>query len=245
MRSANISAVGKSWLGALLGLLIVTQPLAAMTVQFKPPQRGIPGRREGGGTRDASACVQGNIRLTALLPETNLGLTTAEYPRFFWVIPKTRAKLVEFSLFETDENLTDRTLVYKTSFAINGNPGVASLTLPGRAMLPPLAVGRDYRWSVAIVCNPENRQRDVKVDGWVQRIAPDASLNSQLAKANSADRVRLYANSGIWFDTLTSLADLRCARPKDTTLAKSWSELMRSVKLGAIAEQPFTQQCSK
>jgi len=231
------------WLGLALGLWMVSLPLVAMAVDFKPPRRGAPGRREGGGTRDPLACIQGSTRLTAIMPETNFGLTTVAYPRFFWATPKTRAKAAEFKLVAVDEKTADETMVYQTTFRITGEIGVASLTLPHNATLPPLAVGQDYRWSIAMICDPSNRNRDIKVDGWIQRTAVEPGLTTQLTKANATDRIRLYANNGIWFDTLASLAELRCARPKDAALTASWVELMKSVKLGAIAEQPFVQQC--
>lgn len=246
MRLAHRFALAMPWLGVLLGGFIGSLPLLTMAADFKPPQRGLPGRREGAGTRDPIVCVQGKpSQLTALLPATNLGLTTAAYPRFFWFAPKSKAKFAEFTLSEVNEKLEDQTPVYKTIFAIAGTPGVASLPLPSHANIPPLAVGKDYHWSVALICNPNDRARDIKVDGWVQRVAPDARLTNQLAKAALADRVSLYASNGLWFDTLTTLVDQRCASPKDAALINSWAALLKSVQLGAIAEQPLLQQCQQ
>ena len=246
MRLATRSASIATWLGLLLGLFICSLPLLAMAAEFKPPQRGLPGRREGGGTRDPFACTQGTpSQLTAILPATNLGLTTAEYPRFFWFMPKTKAKFAEFTLFDVNEQMDDRTPIYKTTFNITGTPGVASLPLPDKATIPPLVVGKDYHWSVALVCNPGDRSKDIKVNGWVQRIIPPASLANQLAKASPGNRVVLYANNGLWFDTVTTLAEQRCTHPSDSALAASWAELLKSVQLGTIATQPLVQQCKK
>lgn len=233
-----------AWIGVFLGLVVSSLPLAALAVEFNPPKRGIPGRRLGGGTRDPLACVQGKPSyLTALLPQTNLGLTTDDYPRFFWFVPKTKAKLAEFTLYEGDEQTPDRSLIYKTTFSIAGTPGVASLTLPTNANIPPLQVGKDYHWSVALVCNPAQPESNIQIDGWVQRVALDPSLSARLTKASARDRVLLYAQNGLWFNTLTSLAEMRCARPNDADLTESWTTLMKSVKLEAIAEQPLIQRC--
>ena len=246
MRLVNRSAIVSPWLGLLLGLLLCSLPLITMAAEFKPPRRGLPGRREGAGTRDPFVCVQGNpSQLTALLPETNLGLTTAEYPRFFWFMPKSKAKFAEFALFAVNEQKEEQTPIYKTIFSIAGTPGVASLGLPANATIPPLVVGKDYHWSVSLLCKADDRSKDIRVDGWVQRITPEAGLTNQLAKATSSDRVRLYASNGIWFDTVTTLADQRCANPKDTALLASWAELLKSVQLGAIADQSLIQQCQK
>ncbi|QZZ21285.1 DUF928 domain-containing protein [Leptothermofonsia sichuanensis E412] len=246
MRSPNYSVATIRSVGLFLGLLMCSLPLVAMATEFKPPRRGIPGRREGGGTRDAFICVETKpANLTALMPQTNFGLTTAAYPRFFWYMPQTRAKFAAFSLYESSENQEDKSLVYTTTFSISGTPGIASLTLPHQATLPPLAVGKDHRWSVAIICNPNDRRRDVLVEGWVQRITPDAALSSKLARADAGDRINLYAANGIWFDTLTTLADQRCANPRDTALTSSWTTLMKSVKLDKIAGEPLIQPCNQ
>lgn len=245
MRSSNRAVAITRSTGLFLGLLVCSLPLVAMAAEFKPPRRGIPGRREGGGTRDASVCVQTKpANLTALMPQTNFGLTTAAYPRFFWYTPQTRAKFAEFRLYESDENQEDKSLVYTTTFSISGNPGIASLSLPHQATLPPLTTGKDYRWSVAIICNPNDRKRDVMVEGWVQRITPEAALSNKLATANPGDRVNLYATNGIWFDTLATLADQRCTNPDNTALSTSWTTLMKSVKLDKVAGELMVQPCS-
>ncbi len=144
-----------------------------------------------------------------------------------------------------DEKGEDRAPIYKTTFNIDGTAGVASLSLPSHATLPPLMVGKDYRWSVGLICSASDRSRDITVEGWVQRVALKADLTKQLATAKPSDRVRLYASNGIWFDTVTTLADQRCINPKDSALTSSWAELLKSVQLGAIAEQPLLQQCQK
>jgi hypothetical protein len=245
MRLVNRSAIVSPWLGLLLGLFLCSLPLIAMAAEFKPPRRGLPGRREGAGTRDPFVCVQGSSQLTALLPGTNLGLTTAEYPRFFWFMPKTKAKFAEFTLSEVNEQREDRTPVYKSIFNIAGTPGVVSLALPSHASMPPLVVGKDYHWSVSLICKEDDRSKDIRVDGWVQRVTINAALTKQLATAKLNDRVQIYANNGVWFDTVTTLAEQRCANPKDAALTTSWAELLKSVQLGAIADQPLIQQCQR
>lgn len=242
-RAKHPTSVATACFGLFLGLLVCGYPILALAdSSFVVPKRGLPGRREGGGTR---GCIQSNpSRVIALLPDTNLGLTTAAYPRFFWYVPKTTARQAEFALYDVDESQVNRTLIYKTTFRITGTPGVASLTLPNNATIPPLVVNQDYRWSLTLICNPSNDKANLNINGWVQRVAPSSELTNQLAKADPRNRVALYAQNGLWFDTLTTLAELRCARPKDASLATGWSSLLKQVNLSAIADQPLIQQCS-
>jgi hypothetical protein len=174
----------------------------------------------------------------ALSPDTNLGLTTAAYPRFFWALPSTNAPLVEFTLYDVDAKQANRNLIYKTTFSITGEAGIASLSLPTDVNLPPLKLGQDYRWSVALICNPADRSQDIIVDGWVQRVVPSSTVAQQLKHATPRDRPAIYAQNGLWFDTVETLLDQRCARPQDANLAASWAELMKSVNLEAIVNQP-------
>ncbi|NJP10042.1 MAG: DUF928 domain-containing protein [Leptolyngbyaceae cyanobacterium RU_5_1] len=238
MRLSNSVAFLKRWVGVCLGLMICSLSVAAIAVEFKPPKRGIPGRREGAGTR-GPACVQGSSVLTALVPQTNLGLTTAEYPRFFWYVPKTRAKLLKFSLYQGNEQDPEQELVYETTMNITGEPGVASLALPNDEKVAPLTLGQDYYWSVTLVCSADDPINNMQVSGWVQRVAVPPGLENQLATAKPSDRVSLYANNGLWFDTVTTLATLRCEQPKNSTLVSSWVALLKSVKLDKIADQPL------
>ncbi|EKQ67792.1 protein of unknown function DUF928 [Leptolyngbyaceae cyanobacterium JSC-12] len=239
MRLASRILSLNSWLGVCLGIGLCALPLLAIAVEFKPPKRGIPGRREGAGTR-GPACVQSSPNLTALLPQTNLGLTTADYPQFFWYIPQTRAKTVRFELFKGNEQEPERELVYQKTLNISGKPGIMSFALPSDTQVPPLSVGQDYYWTVTLLCNPADPINNIYVGGWVQRVEVEPPLAKQLTAAKSGDRVKLLAENGIWFDTVAALAEMRCINPKDTTLSSSWSELLKSVKLNKVAEQPFS-----
>lgn len=220
----------------------VVAPATRGPAPVAPPSPRIPGRRQGAGSRSPGLveCLPANSgSLVALLPDNNLGLTTAPYPRFFWSLPSTNASLLEFTLHDVDAKQANRNLIYKTTFSITGEPGVASLSLPTDVNLPPLKLGQDYRWSVSLICNPSDRSQDVTVDGWIQRVAPSSTVSQQLKQADPRDRPAVYAQNSLWFNTIETLVDQRCDRPKDTALATNWTELLKSVELGAIAKQPL------
>ncbi|WP_206755546.1 DUF928 domain-containing protein [Trichocoleus sp. FACHB-262] len=220
----------------------VSPRLEAPGTRGTAPVPRLPGRRQGAGSRGPSSteCLPANSGpLVALLPTTNLGLTTAAYPQFFWSLPASNASLVEFALYDVDAKQVNRNLIYKTTFSITGEAGIASLNLPTDVNLPPLKSGQDYRWSVSLICNPGDRTQDVTVDGWVQRVTPSSTVNQQLKQADPRDRPAVYAQNGIWFNTIETLVDQRCDRPKDAALVASWNELIKSVELEAIANRPL------
>lgn len=224
-----------------VGLSICTWPVVthaqSQQKQLNLPKRGLPGRRTGAGTR--GLCTNIEQPLTALIPLNNLGLTTEKYPTFFWFIPPTPARTAEFVL--KDENSNQ---IYKTTFAINGQPGVISLKLPDSATLPPLTTNKNYSWTFSLICNPNNPLAVDYVRGWVQRIEPSAALSNQLAKATPRDRPSLLAEAGVWNDTLSSLSELRRSNPKDKSLVTDWESLLKSVGLDSIAKAPLVSCCS-
>jgi hypothetical protein len=239
MRWTNCVTRSIPWVGALLGLWVCAPTIAL--AQFNPPSRGAPGRREGGGTRRPMACTRGNlINLIALVPETSLGttasvlgLTTSEYPRFFWFQPRTTAQFAEFALYQGDEKMPDRTLVYKSTFSIPEKAGIASVALPKSAGVPPLQLGKSYHWSVTLICDPKVPAADIKVDGWVQRV----QALSFDPKATPQARINLMSQRGLWFDALEAQAEQRCLNPNgDTT---DWTKLLQAVNLEKVATQPI------
>lgn len=242
MNSTQWLKLCKLWTGIGLGVWLCILPLSAIAVEFRPPRRSIPGRRESGGTR-GPACVQGPTNLTVLLPQGNVGLTTAAYPQFFWYLPKTRAKTMQFSLYRGNEREPAQELLYEKILTPPEQAGVVSLSLPKEADVTPLAVGQTYFWAVTLMCEPDDPLKNIQAEGWIERIAIEPGLAKELTAAKPSDRPQIYAHNGIWFETLSTLAGLRCANTQNSALTKSWNELLTSVKLDRLAEQPFTQVC--
>lgn len=201
--------------------------------EFKPPKAGNPRvGRFGAATRgDPSSCIQGNQRVTALVPASGEGTTVSAYPTFFWYLPRTSARQVEFVLKDEREQE-----IYSTKFAITGTPGVMNLSLPRYAALPPLEIGKEYTWLLAVICNPD-RSADAIASAEVKRVAPDANLVSKFGQATPQERVALYADARLWYDTLNYLSYLRRYYPNDSAAAESWKNLLQSAELANIAEE--------
>jgi Domain of Unknown Function (DUF928) len=215
---------------------IVGLPTAAIAQEYVPPDRGLPGRREGGGTR--GGCPTSQPPMTALMPSTNFGQTVSDYPTFFWYVPPRTAEVAEFVLLDDNDNE-----VYKTIIQLTGESGIVSLTLPAVGNTSPLEIGRDYHWYFSLVCDPLDRSGDSFAEGWIQHIELDPNLENQLIMAASSDHPALYAEAGIWYDAVASLAELRRSQPDNSALLFKWSMLLESVDLNAIASQPLISCC--
>jgi len=197
---------------------------------FQPPEQGVPGRREGGGTRGSNCPTS----TTALIPKSTMGRTISAKPTFFYYVPIVLNTKVQFEL--ADEK--DQT-IYKKSFQmVTTRPGIVSVSLGEDPNSPALEVGKNYHWYFTIKCNPKNSQEDVLVSGWINRTALAPSLKMELERSSDR-RLSILAEQGIWYEYLTTLAQLRLSSPSDDSLALKWLDLLSSVELGKIAQEPL------
>jgi hypothetical protein len=208
-----------------------TPPTSAGGNSQKLPE-GLPLRRVGGGTR--SDCnLNTHNQLTALIPERTIAKTTSTNPKFYFYLPEnTAGKQLEFVL--RDQN--DRQ-VYETTFTSNGKSGVMAVELPASQQYL-LESNANYHWYLSLLCNPANRSQDIVLEGSIQRVELDAALTQKLARSTSLDRVSLYQSANIWYDALSTLADLKASNTA-TPVAEKWMTLLESVGLKSIADKPL------
>ncbi|NJN86669.1 MAG: DUF928 domain-containing protein [Leptolyngbyaceae cyanobacterium SL_7_1] len=228
---------------SLLGTItVVGLPDVSMAQQFVPPDRGLPGRREGGGTR--GSCLRGQVPLTALMPASNFAQTTKTSPTFFWYVPPFLAETAEFVLLDEHDNE-----LYHTTVQLVEDGGVVSLSLPtvkdaSGTDVSLLNEGQDYHWYFSLICDPDDRSGDVFAEGWIQRVQPTLALTNRLAIARTErEQAAVYAEAGIWHDALTTLAELRRSQPSNSALLSNWITLLESVDLENIASEPIISCC--
>lgn len=199
-------------------------------------REGLPGRRVGGGTR--SDMLISETPLVALVPANNQGLTASGTPSFFFYVPKTqKPQMVEFVLVDENERQ-----IYETQFTTDGNSGVVGITIPGNEPTKTLEVGKTYRWYFAIVPDRENRNKDIYVNGSIKRVAVTQDLENQLKQGASLELAEGYQANNLWYDAIATVAELRRSRPTDTAVASKWEQLLSSVKLQKLAQEPLVQQ---
>jgi|ERR687886_272998 hypothetical protein len=196
----------------------ISQPATLLALELKDERRPLPGRREPAAGRGCGVDTP-NPPLTALSPATNLGFTVAAYPKFFFYIPQMSAQAVKFSLIKEDKDK-----VYEKTFPIPNTPGIFNLSLPTDKTLPPLEVGKGYRWYFQIICSQQD-SGDIYVDGWVQRI-PGAGKNN------------------LWYDSLATLAQNRRLNAGDVVSTVKWANLLRAEGLDKITQEPLVGSLS-
>ena len=212
-----------------------SQQLGAAWNSFQPPEQGVPGRREGGGTRGLE-CPTATTALTALIPQSTMGQTISAKPTFFYYLPVALDKTVQFEL--ADER--DKTLYKKSFRMVTSRPGIVSVSLGSDGNSPALEVGKNYQWYFTIKCNPKNYTDDVLVSGWINRTALAPTVKTELDRSGDPRaKLSIFAQQGLWYEYLATLAQLRLESPSDASLAHEWSSVLNSVQLGKIAQEPL------
>jgi hypothetical protein len=189
-----------------------------------------------------------------------MGETIAEYPTIFWYMPKisleyANAPGIEFVLKVSDKQQdSDKpmAIIYSAKYALAkspegvvGAPGIMSLSLTPSSFpsLSPLEIDKEYDWELTTSCDytdPDNSD-EITVAGWIKRVEPDPTLARRIQQATPQERVALYAEKKLWYETLSSLIELRRDRPNDQNLADAWGKLLTSVGLDVISKEPLFQ----
>lgn len=224
----------------------IPNPLQSKTITLKtdsniliaedviPDIDGGPSGVEPAGPRSDCFGSQ-DLPFTALMPvtEKNVTLTSSTKPSFFFYVPTSKAKTAKFILW--DEN---RTIIHTQTIAVENRSGVIEVPLENPDFDRDLNVGNSYRWSFSLICSDDDPAENATVRGWVQRIEVKPDLATQLDNASPRDRINLYANAGIWHETIATLAHLLETDPQDAILQIQWIDLLTSVGLNEdLAEQ--------
>ena len=170
------------------------QAAASSLRKYKPPSRGDTQRTEGSGSR---GCDKNPVFLNLLIPSDHVALTVSSHPSFFWYVSDVTSPL----RFTVVEQGVAHTLIDKRFTA--EKPGIVLMQLPTN--VPGLDVGKEYRWTVSIVCNPLRPSENLYAIGRISRVPVNPELDRELALTNSNDeKATVYAESGIWYDALNA-----------------------------------------
>lgn len=223
-----------------LTIAATVAPLVAFAQKYVPPRRGKPERREGAGTRGPNdRCIKGGKPLLALAPADNFSLTTSKTPTLFWYIPTTIAKTGEFRLLRD----SDDEEVYTTTTNLDKSPGIFRIQIPTLATSK-MKAGEVYRWQFSLICAPKDPSRNPFIEGLIERVEPSTTLVKALGRAKTPqEKASAYASAGIWQEAISTLVERRCAKPNDTALQTSWKNLLTSVELHKVVQEPLTQAC--
>ena len=224
-----------------LMLLGLANPATAQKRQStgKSGNFGLPTHRRDGGSRGpAESCVANlnNQSLMALIPQKTVGISASTSPKLFFYVPEVaRKKTLEFVLRnESDE------LMYEAFVSTEGN-GIMSIEIPADVNANLLKTDENYHWYLSMICDYEQRSRDIVVEGWLRRENIDVATQKQLDTVSLVEKAEVYRDRGFWFDALSALAESPSLTTGEHSVHQKWSEMLSSVGLEELASKPFVE----
>jgi hypothetical protein len=135
--------------------------------------------RQAGGSRGCPKKLANSIIL--LVPPSHIPLTEKEHPTFMWYVATNRDRpyKVHFTLLKPGFEP-----IFFTQLTFNQEEIVA-LKLPENS--PPLEINQPYRWTVSIICNPQQPSANIYTQAWIERI-PQSNKVSQLINPKNQTR---------------------------------------------------------
>jgi uncharacterized protein DUF928 len=196
------------------------------TPVYKPPLRGAPGGRVGGGTRGTAGR---DLFVLSVLAPDHKALTVSEQPTLYWYISGDTSLPVEFAVVDPNatEPLLEKTLPSPVARGIHR----INLAEYGVKLAPNVA----YRWSVTVVPDANRRSRDILSSGLVERVATPAELTAKLTSAPKDQLPAIYAEAGLWYDALAAMSTLVASAPNDASLRQQRAALLTQAGLPEIA----------
>ncbi len=183
---------------------------------YKPPNRGAPSSRMGGGTRSIS-------QLQVMAPQ-HTGISSRSEPRLFWFVSSGFRNEIHVSISEQGAAGT----LLDIKLPPNAGGGIMSLDLAGHGLS--LQAGSKYTWSVLLKPLPHERWPALKSASSIEVRAPDAELQASAVE----QRPYLAAEKGYWYDALDSR--LVEQQPDNQALRLQRVELLRQGGLDGVAD---------
>jgi len=192
---------------------------------YKPPKRGAPASRVGGGTRG-----MGDRPHLVILAPDHTGMTVQAQPTLYWYLSRPATTHLEVTVI--NDNSIDPVL--EKTLPSARSAGIQSVDLGKHGVN--LKPGVEYRWFVALVPDNNQRSNDIIASGTIQRTSASSSLKSRLASAASASaRASAYAEEGIWYDAIDTLSTA-IDKQGDSSLRQQRAALLEQIGLNEVAE---------
>lgn len=194
----------------------------------------------GGSRGDVATALPPEGLLMLLVPQPLPGeehvpaVTIAERPTLLLHVPDRGGYIVEVNL------ALDIDVIYEGTFTLPSRAGIVQLPLPDS--LPALAIDKPYDLALTLFCDPQDLKQVRTLHYPITRVAVPATVHPQ-ATGDPLQFANDLAEAGIWFDTASSLAALRRTQPASPVIQTEWRELLQSVGLDGLADQPLLDCC--
>lgn len=223
----RVAFVALPAIAALLWGALTGNAEAADLPTYKPPSRGAPAGRVGGGTRSIQFPVR---QVVAVFAPDHIGLTTREQPSLYWYASQPVATRVE--IVAADERAGNALL--QLAIASPTSAGVQKLDLARHGVR--LQSDVEYLWTVSVDVGQTQRPSS----GRMRRIALNPELARRLQDTPTSEHVAIYAEQGLWYDAIAAIGELIEQSQNDPGLRMQRASLLEQAGLKEAAASDTT-----
>lgn len=202
--------------------------LAQTSETYRPPKGKVREQtRKAGGSRGCNMPLEDAV--TLLVPQNHTATTVSARPTFFWHLSQKLSLPLRFTLLEPGK----KPILTKE---LKPEPGIVALKLPQDTA--PLEVGKTYRWTVTVVCNPSKPSRNLFAQAWIERVPLPTEARLSDNTTDTSFCSLSYAKAGIWYDALA--CNYTRLVQNQNNPDSSWQQfhtLLEEINLAYLAEQ--------
>ena len=228
LQSLSLLPIGTlSSIQAVLPVNVLSAANAKQTIRYTPPKRQRAIKTAGTGSRGCEG-FSNKVTLQLLVPNNHVGQTTKARPTLMAYLagaPEAEVSLVQRGVPQP---------LYVSKVKPNAQ-GIVKVDIPEE--VAGLEAGKDYRWSVAVVCNPNRRSADVYAEAYIERVNVPETIEKQVSAATT-DQVlgQAYAEAGIWYDTLEAVSQASVNPSDNPSVKTDLSDLLNQVGISNLLE---------
>ncbi|OYQ62992.1 hypothetical protein B9G53_19400 [Pseudanabaena sp. SR411] len=207
-------------------------------VRYVPPSNlgtltvSVPGATRSSGCTE-KACLIGIVP-DLVADNAPVPQTISDSPTFYFLVPEIDGRAY-FYLYEVDSSSAKGKRVYRTSFKIKNKAGILAFKMGAVKGDSILELNKNYVWEFTVSSLTDAET----VRGSIRRVSPSKNLADQLKKTFlPLDRAVLFAQEGIWFETVQTLAEAQKGLYKKPEIVSEWTDLLKSATLERVI--PFT-----
>jgi hypothetical protein len=199
---------------------------ATARITYNPPDRQAPGGRIGASTRST---MYRDLNIEVLAPDDHVGWSAAAQPVLYYYLSRLVNLPLEVTI-DTHELGRQREPLLEMTQTLDRPAGIHAINLRDFGIrLTPQVV---YRWSVAIIVNPDQRSSDLIASGLIMHVPPPANFANAVARQQDDVLMRSYAEHGYWYDAIKAVSQAADRRPD---LRQQRADLLDQVSLADAA----------
>ncbi len=156
---------------------------------------------QGNSSASRSSCLPSIKSPTLLAPVSHVGQTSKSHPSFSIYFPEVPTLPVRVSV---EDPLAEK-LIWISEIEVN-QAGINTFSLPED--VAGLETGVRYNWTAVLICDRQNRLKDIYAEAAIERIEISQLLKQELSSTtDQIEKARILARSSLFYDAIAQLVE--------------------------------------